>query len=71
MATTGGVAGRLRETSLIETFYSRCPDLPLELLISGRILDLSMGEADLNIRAGEPQDETLIGRKTADAPWAV
>jgi DNA-binding transcriptional LysR family regulator len=32
---------------------------------------LSNGEADLAIRAGEPKEESLIGRKIAEASWAV
>jgi DNA-binding transcriptional LysR family regulator len=71
VTTTGGVADRLRKTSLIDAFHSRYPDFRLELGISDRILDLSVGEADLAIRAGEPRDESLVGRKIADVPWAV
>jgi DNA-binding transcriptional LysR family regulator len=71
MTTTGGVANRLRKASLIDAFHARRPDFQLELVISDRILDLSTGEADLAIRSGEPRDESLIGRKIADVPWAV
>jgi DNA-binding transcriptional LysR family regulator len=71
VTTTGGVADRLRKTTLIDAFHSRRPDFRLELLISDRTLDLSVGEADLAIRAGEPRDESLVGRKIADVPWAV
>jgi len=35
------------------------------------LLDLSKGEADIAIRFGEPQDDTLIGRRIAEVPWAV
>jgi DNA-binding transcriptional LysR family regulator len=70
--TTGSVlAERLRRTSLIDTFHARYPDIRLELVTSDRFLDLSKSEADIAIRAGDPQDETLVGRKIADAPWAV
>lgn len=69
--TTGFFADRLRKSPLIDAFHSRYPDLRLELVISDRYLDLSRGEADLAIRAGEPKDESLVGRKIADVPWAV
>jgi DNA-binding transcriptional LysR family regulator len=71
VTTTGGVADRLRKSSLIDAFHSRHPDLRLELVITDRILDLSAGEADLAIRSGESKDESLVGRKIADVPWAI
>jgi DNA-binding transcriptional LysR family regulator len=71
VTTTGGVADRLRRTALIDTFHARHPGYRLELLISDRRLDLSVGEADLAIRAGEPRDDSLVGRKIAEVPWAV
>lgn len=71
VTTTGGVADRLRKASLIDAFHARHPDFQLELVISDRILDLSAGEADLAIRSGAPRDESLIGRKIADVPWAI
>jgi DNA-binding transcriptional LysR family regulator len=70
--TTGSVlADRLRRTSLIDAFHARYSGLRVELVTSDRFLDLSKGEADLAIRAGDPQDNTLAGRKIADAPWAI
>ena len=70
--TCGSIlADRLRRTTLIDTFHNRHPGLHVELIISDRFLDLSKGEADIAIRLGEPQDEALIGRKIAEAPWAV
>ena len=71
VTTTGGVADRLKRTALIDTFHARNPGYQLELLISDRQLDLSVGEADLAIRAGEPRDDSLAGRKIAEVPWAV
>jgi DNA-binding transcriptional LysR family regulator len=71
VTTTGGAADRLRKDSLIDAFHALRPDFQLELVISDRTLDLSAGEADLAIRSGEPRDESLIGRKIADVPWAV
>jgi DNA-binding transcriptional LysR family regulator len=70
--TCGSILGdRLRRSPLIELFQSRYPGLRVELVISDRFLDLSKGEADIAIRAGEPRDEALVGRKIADAPYAV
>jgi len=66
-----GVADVLQRTRLIDAFHSRFPGLRVELVTSDRFLDLSKGEADIAIRLGEPTDETLVGRKIADASWAV
>jgi DNA-binding transcriptional LysR family regulator len=71
VTTTGGVADRLRKASLVDAFHARHTDFQLELVISDRILDLSAGEADLAIRSGEPRDESLVGRKIAEVPWAI
>jgi DNA-binding transcriptional LysR family regulator len=65
------LADRFRRSPLIDAFQALYPSLRLELVISDRLLDLSKGEADVAIRAGDRQDETLVGRKIADAPWAV
>jgi DNA-binding transcriptional LysR family regulator len=70
--TCGSIlANRLQRTSLIDAFHARYPGLKVELVISDRFLDLSRGEADIAIRAGTPQDQALVGRKIAEAPWAV
>jgi DNA-binding transcriptional LysR family regulator len=66
-----GLAERLRRSSLIDEFHARHPGLWVELLVSDRLLDLSKGEADVALRGGEPQDETLVGRKIAEAPWGL
>ncbi len=71
VTTTGFAAERLRRSGLIDVFHSRYPDLRVELVVSDRCLDLAKGEADIAIRAGEPTDETLVGRKIADLPWAI
>jgi DNA-binding transcriptional LysR family regulator len=65
------VAACLRRTPLIDAFHARYPGLRVELVISDRHLDLSKGEADIAIRLGEPKDESLVGRKIADASWSV
>jgi DNA-binding transcriptional LysR family regulator len=70
--TCGSIlAERLRRSPLIDGFHMRYPGLRVELVISDRYLDLAKGEADVAIRAGEPLDEALIGRRIAVAPWAV
>ena len=70
--TCGSIlADRLQRTTLIDQFHKLYPDLHVELVISDRFLDLSKGEADVAIRLGAPQDESLAGRRIADAPWAV
>jgi DNA-binding transcriptional LysR family regulator len=65
------LAACLRQTPLIDAFHARHPGLRVELVISERFVDLSKGEADIAIRLGEPREEALVGRKIADASWAV
>jgi DNA-binding transcriptional LysR family regulator len=62
---------RLMQSSLLDNFHSRYPGLRVELIMSDHFLDLTKNEADIAIRAGVPEDETLIGRKIADVPWAL
>ena len=52
-------------------FHSRHPGLRVELIMSDHFLDIAKGEADVAIRAGVPNEETLVGRKIADVPWAL
>jgi DNA-binding transcriptional LysR family regulator len=65
------VADRLIRTPLIDAFHTRYPGLRIELVMSDQFLDLSTGEADIAIRAGEPKDEALVGRTIAETPWAL
>jgi len=65
------VADRLARTPLIDAFHARYPDLRVELVMSERFLDLSKGEADIAIRAGESPDDALVGRKIAEGRWGV
>jgi DNA-binding transcriptional LysR family regulator len=62
---------RLMQSSLLDTFHSRHPGLRVELIMSDHFLDIARGEADVAIRAGVPNEETLVGRKIADVPWAL
>jgi DNA-binding transcriptional LysR family regulator len=67
------VGDRLRRTRLLETFEQRFPGLHVELLLTDRFVDLSKREADIAIRSQGcgVDDETLVGRKIAEGPWAV
>ena len=62
---------RLMQSPLLETFHSRHTGLRVELIMSDHFLDIAKGEADVAIRAGVPNEETLVGRKIADVPWAL
>jgi DNA-binding transcriptional LysR family regulator len=62
---------RLVQSPLLETFHTRHPGLRVELILSDHLLDIAKGEADVAIRAGNPNEETLVGRKIADVPWAL
>ncbi len=62
---------RLMQSPLLEIFHKRHPGLRVELIMSDHFLDIAKGEADVAIRAGVPNEETLVGRKIADVPWAL
>jgi DNA-binding transcriptional LysR family regulator len=62
---------RLIQSPLLEIFHGRHPGLRVELIMSDHFLDIARGEADVAIRAGIPNEETLVGRKIADVPWAL
>ncbi|MEJ2123189.1 MAG: LysR family transcriptional regulator [Alphaproteobacteria bacterium] len=62
---------RIMKSQLLTLFYARYPRLHVEFVMSDRFLDLSKGEAEIAIRAGEMSDETLIGRKISDSPWGI
>jgi DNA-binding transcriptional LysR family regulator len=62
---------RLMKSPLLDRFHARHPDLRVEFVMSDHFLDLAKGEADVAIRAGVPDDESLVGRKIADVPWAL
>lgn len=65
------IGSRLMQSPLLETFHSRHSGLRIELIMSDHFLDIAKGEADVAIRAGVPNEETLVGRKIADVPWAL
>ena len=62
---------RLIGAGLIDKFNARYPDVHVEFVMSDRILELGAGEADIAIRAKQPNEGALVGRKIADSPWAV
>jgi DNA-binding transcriptional LysR family regulator len=62
---------RLTRSPLLDAFRARHTSLRIELIMSDHFLDLAKGEADIAIRAGVPDDESLVGRKIADVPWAL
>jgi len=62
---------RLMKSPLLDMFHVRHPGLRVELVMSDRFLDLARGEADIALRAGMSGDESLVGRKIADVPWAL
>ena len=67
------VGDRLKRSALLESFHARHPGLQIELMLSDRHVDLAKREADIAIRGAgrELGDETLVGRKIAEGPWAV
>ena len=62
---------RLMQSSILDTFHDRCRGVRVELIMSDHFLDIAKGEADVAIRAGVPNEATLVGRKIADVPWAL
>lgn len=54
-------------------FQRTHPEVEIQLLISDRFLDLARGEADVALRAtiNRLEDSDLMGRRLAEAPWAV
>ena len=65
------LGARLIGAGLIEKFNARHPEVQVELVMSDKILQLGSGEADIAIRTRRPTENTLIGRKIADSPWAL
>jgi molybdate transport repressor ModE-like protein len=71
VACSESIGYRLTQSSVLDKFHNRHPGLQIELVMSDQFLDISKGEADIAIRAGVPNDETLVGRKIVDVPWAL
>lgn len=62
---------RITQSTLLERFRARHPDLRVEFVMSDKYVDLSKGEADVALRSGDTDDVDLVGRKIADSFWAV
>ena len=62
---------RLMRSAVLSDFQKRYSELRVELVMSDHVLDIAKGEADIAVRAGEPDDDRLVGRKIADVPWAL
>lgn len=62
---------RLMRSQLADKFSAMYPGLRLEFVMTDRSLDLAKGQADIAIRAASSDDDSLVGRKIADSPWAV
>jgi DNA-binding transcriptional LysR family regulator len=62
---------RLQQSSLIDRFHERHPQLRVEFVMSDRYVDLIKGEADVALRSGDTDDSELIGRKIGDSYWSV
>ncbi|HET7850684.1 MAG TPA: LysR family transcriptional regulator [Pseudolabrys sp.] len=62
---------RLMQSNLLAKFSERFPGLRIEFVMSDKLLDLGKREADIALRAADPVDNALFGRKIADVPWAL
>ena len=71
VTSSESIGYRLTKSQVLDVFHARYPKLKVQLIMSDRFLHLGKGEAEVAIRAGMPDDETLVGRKIADVPWAL
>jgi len=62
---------RISQSTLLERFRAKHPDLRIEFVMSDKYVDLSKGEADVALRSGDTDDAELVGRKIADSLWGV
>ena len=62
---------RITQAGLLDRFHARHPGLRVQFVMSDRYLDLTKGDADVALRSGDTEDETLVGRKIGDSLWAV
>ncbi len=54
---------------IVSDFLKRYPEVQLELVATGRVVDLIEERFDLGIRAGTLADSTLIARSLGSAKW--
>jgi DNA-binding transcriptional LysR family regulator len=71
MTCSTAVGHRLMKSDLFDAFGKRHPGLRVELVMTERLLSLADGDADVAIRGGTPIDETLVGKRIANVPWAL
>ena len=65
------IVNRIVQAGLLDRFHARHPALRVQFVMSDKYLDLSQGDADVALRAGDTDDEALVGRKIGDSIWAV
>lgn len=65
------LVARVSHSELVRRFGELYPRLKVQFVMSDKYLDLSGGEADIALRAGDTDDETLVGRKICDSTWSV
>jgi DNA-binding transcriptional LysR family regulator len=71
LTTLVTIGQRIMKSGLLERFQAQHPDITVELEMGQRVADLGKGEADVAIRGGDPEGDTLVGMKIADLPWGV
>lgn len=62
---------RITQSSLLDRFHARYPELRVEFVMSDKYLDLMKGEADVALRSGDTDDNELVGRKIGDSLWGM
>jgi DNA-binding transcriptional LysR family regulator len=62
---------RITQSALLDRFHARHPGLRVEFVMSDKYLDLTKGDADVALRSGDTDDNSLVGRKIGDSLWAV
>ena len=69
--TTTVAFGSVWLTPRIRAFHALYPEIAITLLASDSLLDLSMREADVSIRMGEPTEPDLIRRHLMTVHWHI
>jgi DNA-binding transcriptional LysR family regulator len=62
---------RIMQSSLLDRFHERYPNLRVEFVMTDKYVDLARGDADVALRSGDTDDDVLVGRKIADSLWSV
>jgi DNA-binding transcriptional LysR family regulator len=77
---TAGLSGRIRMTTtewigrhilspLVAQFCSRHPDVTIEMTVDANLLNIARRDADIAIRMQRFDQENIVQRKVADAPF--